>query len=93
MMVDQTKTKEDDFLSTEVILYWGEGCQPCKATKRWLEKKDVDYTAIEVTADNKDKYGISSVPVVEVIERSESGGSLKDSWVGFRPDRLAGVLL
>lgn len=93
MMVDQTKTKEDDFLNTEVILYWGEGCQPCKATKRWLEKKDIDYTAVEVTADNKDEYGISSVPVVEVIEHSESGGSLKDSWTGFRPDRLAGVLL
>lgn len=94
MMVSQNKTKEDDLLNNkEVIVYWGEGCQPCKATKRWLEKKDVPYTAIEVTADNKDEYGISTVPVVKIIEHSDSGGTLQDTWTGFRPDRLGGMLL
>lgn len=86
--------KEDDLLSNkEVKVYWGEGCQPCKATKRWLEKKDIPYEAIEVTPEIAREKNISSVPYVEILEKSESGGTLKDSWVGFRPDRLGGMLL
>ena len=93
MYIPHKTKKEDDLLNKQVKVYWGEDCQPCKATKRWLEKKEVEYEAIEVTSENKDEYGISSVPYVEIIEHSESGGSLKDSWVGFRPDRLGGLLL
>lgn len=80
-------------LNKQVKVYWGEGCQPCKATKRWLDKKDVPYEAIEVTANIAKEKNISSVPYVEIIEHSDSGGSLKDSWVGFRPDRLGASLL
>lgn len=93
MIVSQTKTKEDDLLSKQVEVYWGQGCQPCIATKRWLDKKGIEYKAIEVTADNKDDFGISSVPVVKIIEGTDAGGSIKDTWTGFRPDRLAGALL
>lgn len=85
--------KEDDLLNRQVKLYWGEDCQPCKSTKRWLDKKDIPYEAIEVTSDNMNELGIQSVPVVEVRDRSDSGGSLKESWVGFRPDKLGGLLL
>lgn len=77
----------------EVIVYWGEGCQPCKATKWWLDKKGIEYEAVQVTADNKDELGILSVPVVKIMESNASGGRLLDTWTGFRPDRLAGKLL
>lgn len=93
MMVNQTKMKEDDLLNKQVKVYWGQGCQPCRATKMWLEKKGVEYEAIEVTQEIAQEKNISSVPYVEIIEKTEAGGSLKDSWVGFRPDRLAGELL
>lgn len=76
-----------------VIVYWGEGCQPCKATKWWLEKKGLEYEAIQVTSENKDELGITSVPTVKILDRKESGGRLLDNWTGFRPDRLAGALL
>lgn len=80
-------------MNKQVKVYWGEGCQPCKATKRWLDKKGIEYEAIEVTANIAKEKNISSVPFVEVIEVSSSGGSVKDSWIGFRPDRLAGAIL
>lgn len=86
--------KEDDLLSNkEVKVYWGEGCQPCRATKMWLTKKGVEFEAIEVTREIAQEKNISSIPYVEIIEKTEAGGSLKDSWTGFRPDRLAGELL
>lgn len=73
----------------EVTVYWGEGCVPCGSTKRWLEKKGIPFNAIEVTSENMEELGILSVPVVEVIEYSASGGSLKESWTGFDPRKLA----
>lgn len=78
--------------STEVTVYWGEGCAPCSSTKRWLDKKGIAYKAVEVTAENMEELGIQSVPVVEVIEHKDSGGSIKESWTGFDPVRL-GVLV
>lgn len=94
MMVDQNKMKEDDLLNDkEVTVYWGEGCVPCQSTKYWLAKKGIEYKAVEVTADNMNELGIMSVPVVEVITKSESGGSLKESWTGFDARKLAGALL
>lgn len=86
--------KEDDLLNDKTVtVYWGEGCQPCKATKWWLEKKGIEYEAIQVTPENKDELGIMSVPVVKITEGKESGGRILDTWTGFRPDRLAGELL
>lgn len=94
MMVNQNKMKEDDLLNDKTVtVYWGEGCQPCNATKWWLDKKGIEYEAIQVTPENKDELGIMSVPVVKIAESKESGGRILDTWTGFRPDRLAGELL
>ena len=59
----------------------------------WLTKKGSEFEAIEVTREIAQEKNISSIPYVEIIEKTAAGGSLKDSWTGFRPDRLAGELL
>lgn len=87
------KTKEDDFLNTEVIVYTAPSCGGCIGTKNWLAKKGVEYTEIPVTEEIIKAKGLTAAPFIEIIEKSPSGGSLKDSWSGFRPDRLAGALL
>lgn len=87
------KTKEDDFLNTEVIVYTAPSCGGCIGTKNWLAKKGIEYTEIPVTEEIIKAKSLTAAPFIEIIEKSPSGGSLKDSWTGFRPDRLAGALL
>lgn len=85
--------KEDDFLNREVIVYTLPSCGGCIGTKNWLVKKGVEYTEIAITEEIAKEKGIQQAPLIEVIEHAASGGSFKDSWVGFRPDRLGDVLL
>lgn len=74
-------------------MYTTPSCGGCIGTKRWLNKKGIAYTEIPVTEDIVKSKGLTAAPFVEIIEKSPSGGSLRDSWTGFRPDRLAGALL
>lgn len=85
--------KEDDFLSRQIKVYWREGCSPCKATKLWLNKKGIEFEAIEVTEEVKIEKGLTQVPYVEVIEYSPSGGSVTDHWTDFRIDKLGGLII
>lgn len=80
-------------MNTEVIVYTAPSCGGCIGTKNWLAKKGVEYTEIPVTEEIIKAKGLTAAPFIEIIEKSPSGGSLKDSWSGFRPDRLAGALL
>lgn len=54
-----------------ITVYTKPDCQPCKATKRWLDKRGVQYETKDVTHDPKDlaavvELGYSGVPVVVV---------------------------
>ena len=80
-------------MNTEVIVYTAPSCGGCIGTKNWLAKKGVEYTEIPVTEEIIKAKGLTAAPFIEIIEKSPSGGSLKDSWTGFRPGRLAGALL
>lgn len=80
-------------MNTEVIVYTAPSCGGCIGTKNWLAKKGVEYTEIPVTEEIIKAKGLTAAPFIEIIEKSPSGGSLKESWSGFRPDRLAGALL
>lgn len=64
-----------------------ENCQQCRATERFLTSKGVAFN-IAPASDRIEELaslGFTSAPVVLV----EEGGSLVDSWSGFRPDSLS----
>ena len=74
-----------------VTLYTSPGCQPCRATKRWLDKNDVVYTVKDVTEDPADlaavkELGYKAAPVVIV---STGDPETEIHWQGFHPDNLA----
>ncbi len=69
-------------------LYTKPKCPPCSATKRTLDKLEIEYQQFDVTADPSAAeavraLGYISTPVVVVDE--------KNHWTGFRPDRLNGL--
>lgn len=68
-----------------VQVYTNEGCNPCRAVKRFLKSNGVDFEEKSVTdSANLDfvrSLGYESVPVVV----TKSG----EHFDGYRPDRLA----
>jgi glutaredoxin-like protein NrdH len=74
-----------------VTLYTKPNCQPCKATKRWLDKKGVAYAVKDVTLDPADlaavkELGYDGVPVTIV---STGDPETELHWYGFHPGNLA----
>jgi len=63
-------------------------CVQCNATYRALENKGIDYEVVDMTKDESalaraKSLGHLSAPVVIVGE---------DSWSGFRPDLIDGLV-
>ena len=73
-----------------ITLYTKPGCQPCKATKRRLDKNHTEYVVADITADDGrhldyiKALGHASAPVVTV----QDGDNLVDHWSGYRPTRI-----
>jgi glutaredoxin-like protein NrdH len=71
-----------------VTVYTQPNCQPCRATRRWLDKRGIEYDTIDVT-QNLDAYeavkamGHQQSPVVYT---QTSTGDV--SWSGFKPTLL-----
>ncbi len=73
-----------------ITVYTKPACQPCKATKRWLDARSVDYQTVDVTTSPDDLAAIKSldyegVPVVVVSGRTPETDL---HWHGFHPDNL-----
>ena len=73
-----------------VRVYTTPNCVQCIQTKRWLDKKGVHYTTVDLTdRANINDYaavralGYTSAPVVAI------GYDYEVHWRGFRPDLLA----
>ena len=73
-----------------VRVYTTPNCVQCIQTKRWLDKKGVHYTTVDLTdRANINDYaavralGYTSAPVVAI------GTDYEAHWSGFRPDLLA----
>lgn len=74
-----------------ITVYTQPGCQPCKATKRWLDKRGISYRTVDVTESPEDleaikALGYQSVPVV-IVGRGDPETELH--WQGFHPDNLS----
>lgn len=65
------------------------GCQPCRMTKKHLEKLGVKYEEYDAqeNADHLLEFGVREVPLVVVY-----AGDDTISWTGYRPDRLDQLL-
>jgi glutaredoxin-like protein NrdH len=73
-----------------ITVYTQPHCQPCRATKRWLDKRGIEYRTVDVSQSPDDlaaiKYlGYQQAPVVIV----SSGDPETDlHWSGFDPISL-----
>jgi len=72
-----------------ITVYTKPQCQQCRATFRWLDKRDITYTAVDISQDLSayeyvQQLGHMAAPVVVTSDG--------DSWSGFNPDRLGELL-
>jgi glutaredoxin-like protein NrdH len=71
-----------------ITVYTKPACVQCEATKRMMDKLGIEYNTVDVTIDN-DAFdmlvlkGFKSAPVV-ITEN--------DSWAGFNPDKISGLV-
>ena len=73
-----------------VRVYTTPNCVQCIQTKRWLDKKGVHYTTVDLAdpANINDyettrEVGYKAAPIVAI------GTDYEAHWSGFRPDLLA----
>ena len=76
---------------TTITVYTKPNCQPCKATKRWLDNRGIEYSSVDVTTSPADleaikALGYEGVPVT-VVSNDDPETDLH--WHGFHPDNLA----
>jgi len=67
-----------------VTVYVKPACVQCDATKRYMDRRGISYTVVDITEDSDALdmilgMGFSSAPVV----LSEKG-----NWAGFQPDKI-----
>lgn len=70
-----------------VTIYTKPSCQPCKATKRSLDKLDIDYDTVELDealAATFKGEGLGAAPVVEV----DLGAGAAWRWSGHAPTQI-----
>ncbi|WP_318529959.1 glutaredoxin family protein [Cellulomonas sp. SG140] len=68
-----------------VTVYSAPHCQPCNATKRLLDKLDIEHVVIDVSEDPAARdfalaLGYQETPVVFI--------DTDNHWSGYRPDRI-----
>lgn len=73
-----------------ITVYSQPACQPCRATKKWLEKRKASFKTVDVTESPADReaiiaLGYQASPVVVVSH----GTGVDVHWSGYRPDLLA----
>lgn len=73
-----------------ITVYSKPNCQPCKATKRWLDKRDIPYTEVDITTSPKDLEAIQSLGFQEapVVIVSTGDPEADIMWSGLHVDNL-----
>lgn len=72
---------------SKVTVYSKPNCVQCEQTKKFLDRKGVDYTVVDLTEDAEalskvKSLGFSSAPIVETEH---------DTWAGFNPMKLNSI--
>jgi glutaredoxin-like protein NrdH len=75
-----------------ITVYTQPHCQPCKATKRWLDKRDIPYAEVDITKPENEKdaeavraLGFKEAPVV-IVSTGDPETDLM--WSGLHVDNL-----
>lgn len=71
----------------QITVFTKPACQPCKATKRALDKLDIEYNTVELDADKTAEFtaaGLLSAPVVQV----DVGDGASWTWAGHAPSQI-----
>lgn len=77
-----------------IDFYSKEQCVQCTATKRQMDKKEIQYNYKHALEESNYSFikglGHQQAPVVVV---RDSDGNVVDHWSGHRPDRVNGLTL
>lgn len=73
-----------------IKIYTQPSCQPCKATKRWWDRRGIRYQEIDITTSPDDAaairaLGFKEAPVV-IVSTGDPETDLM--WSGFDPNNL-----
>ena len=73
-----------------LTVYSQPNCQPCKATKRWLDRRGIIYQEVDVTTSPDDAEAIRALGFKEapVVIVSSGDPELDLMWSGFDPNNL-----
>lgn len=71
-----------------ITVYTKPSCVQCDATKRMMDKLDIQYSAVDITVNEEAldliiSKGFKAAPVVITDD---------DSWSGFNPDKISGLV-
>ena len=71
-----------------VTVYTKPACVQCDATKRLMDKLGIEYSTIDITVDTESfemliSKGFQAAPVVITDN---------DSWAGFNPEKISGLV-
>lgn len=71
-----------------ITVYTKPACVQCEATKRMMDKLNIDYETVDITLDTEAfdmviSKGFKSAPVVITDN---------DAWSGFNPDKISGLV-
>jgi len=71
-----------------VTVYTKPSCVQCEATKRMMDKLKIKYSTVDISADAEAfdlviSKGFKAAPVVITDN---------DSWSGFNPDKISGLV-
>ena len=78
-------------MKTRIItVYSKPNCQPCRATKRWLDKRDIPYTEVDITTSPADLEAITALGFQEapVVIVSTGDPETDIMWSGLVVDNL-----
>jgi len=71
-----------------VTVYTKPSCVQCEATKRMMDKLKIEYSTVDISVDTEAfdlviSKGFKAAPVVITDN---------DSWSGFNPDKISGLV-
>lgn len=73
----------------KITLYSQPSCQPCRAVKRWLDKRGIEYTTVDVTENPADAEAIKALGYTGTPVTIVNDGTGDIHFGGFNPDLLA----
>ena len=89
-MALDTTTKGTCLKTRTITVYSKPQCVQCDATKRWLDKKSIPYTLIDITESPEDAEAIKALGFQQapVIVSSTGDPETDIMWSGHHPQNL-----